>query len=133
MLAQFKKGIEQTVGAEDAQTHYDLGVAFKEMGLLDEAISEFQIALRGGDDRLKIFEELGQCFLLKKQYNIAVKVLSRAAQAEPDDEIELIGVYYHLGRAFEELGQRDKALDAYERVVGLDLNFQDVAQRMARL
>jgi len=133
LLAQFKKKLAESIAHDDIGSHYDLGLAFKEMGLVDEAIAEFQIALRAGDDRLKIFEELGQCFLLKKQYNIAVKVLSRAAQVEPDDEIELIGVYYHLGRAFEELGQRDKALDAYERVVGLDLNFQDVAQRMAGL
>jgi tetratricopeptide (TPR) repeat protein len=133
LLAQFKQKLAESIAHDDIGSHYDLGLAFKEMGLVDEAISEFQIALRAGDDRLKIFEELGQCFLLKKQYNIAVKVLSRAMQLDPDDESELIGVYYHLGRAFEELGQRDKALDAYERVLGLDLNFQDVAQRMAGL
>jgi tetratricopeptide (TPR) repeat protein len=133
LLAQFKQKISENVAHDDIGSHYDLGLAFKEMGLLDEAISEFQIALRSGADRLKIFEELGQCFLLKRQFNIAVKVLSRALQFEPDDEIELIGVYYHLGRAYEELAQREKALDAYERVVGLDINFKDVADRMARL
>jgi tetratricopeptide (TPR) repeat protein len=133
LLSQFKQKIAENVAHDDIGSHYDLGIAFKEMGLLDEAISEFQVALRGGDDRLKIFEELGQCFLLKKQFNIAVKVLSRALQFEPDDEIELIGVYYHLGRAFEELEDRSNALDAYERVVGLDINFKDVADRMARL
>jgi len=133
LLTQFKQKIAENVAHDDIGSHYDLGLAFKEMGLLDEAISEFQVALRAGDDRLKIFEELGQCFLLKKQYNIAVKVLGRALQFEPDDEIELIGVYYHLGRAFEELDDRPKALDAYERVVGLDINFKDVADRMARL
>jgi tetratricopeptide (TPR) repeat protein len=133
LLSQFKQKIAENVAHDDIGSHYDLGIAFKEMGLLDEAISEFQVALRGGDDRLKIFEELGQCFLLKKQFNIAVKVLTRALQFEPDDEIELIGVYYHLGRAFEELEDRSKALDAYERVVGLDINFKDVADRMARL
>lgn len=133
LLTQFKQKIAENVAHDDIGSHYDLGLAFKEMGLLDEAISEFQVALRAGDDRLKIFEELGQCFLLKKNYNIAVKVLSRALQFEPDDEIELIGVYYHLGRAFEELEDKAKALDAYERVVGLDINFKDVADRMARL
>lgn len=133
LLSQFKQKIAENVAHDDIGSHYDLGLAFKEMGLLDEAISEFQVALRAGDDRLKIFEELGQCFLLKKQFNIAVKVLSRALQFEPDDEIELIGVYYHLGRAFEELEDRPKALDAYERVVGLDINFMDVADRMAGL
>lgn len=133
LLAQFKEKLKESLSHDDIGSHYDLGLAFKEMGLLDEAISEFQIALRAGDDRLKIFEELGQCFLLKRQYNIAVKVLSRALQFEPDDEIELIGVYYHLGRAYEELGHRERAMDAYERVVGLDINFQDVSDRMARL
>ena len=133
LLQQFKQKIAENVAHDDIGSHYDLGLAFKEMGLFDEAINEFQIALRGGDDRLKIFEELGQCFLLKKQYNIAVKVLSRAMQFEPDDEIELIGVYYHLGRAYEELGHREKAIDAYERVVGLDINFKDVSARMAGL
>jgi tetratricopeptide (TPR) repeat protein len=133
LLAQFKKKIAENVAHDDIGSHYDLGLAFKEMGLFDEAIGEFQIALRAGDDRLKIFEELGQCFLLKRQFNIAVKVLARAMQFEPDDEIELIGVYYHLGRAYEELSQRDQAMDAYERVVGLDINFKDVADRMARL
>jgi len=133
LLAQFKQKIAEHVAHDDVGSHYDLGLAFKEMGLLDEAISEFQIALRAGDNKLKIFEELGQCFLLKKQFNIAVKVLSRAQQFTTDDEIELIGVYYHLGRAYEELGQRDNAIDAYERVVGLDLNFRDVTERMAQL
>ncbi|MEE8277547.1 MAG: hypothetical protein V3R89_02340, partial [Thermoanaerobaculia bacterium] len=46
ILQHFKQGIEETIGAEDYQSHYDLGVAFKEMGLLDEAIAEFQKALR---------------------------------------------------------------------------------------
>jgi len=127
LLAQFKKKIAENVAHDDIGSHYDLGLAFKEMGLFDEAIGEFQIALRAGDDRLKIFEELGQCFLLKRQFNIAVKVLSRAMQFAPDDEI------YHLGRAYEELSQRDQAMDAYERVVGLDINFKDVADRMSRL
>ncbi len=133
LLAQFKQKIAENVAHDDIGSHYDLGLAFKEMGLLDEAIGQFQVALRGGDDSLKIFEELGQCFLLKRQFNIAVKVLSRAMQFEPDDEIELIGVYYHLGRAYEELGQREKALDAYERVMGLDIGFKDVSERMASL
>lgn len=133
LLTQFKAKLAENVAHDDISSHYDLGLAFKDMGLLDEAIGEFQVALRAGDDRLKIFEELGQCFLLKKQFNIAVKVLSRALQFDHDDELELIGVYYHLGRAFEELDDRPKALDAYERVIGLDINFQDVADRMARL
>jgi len=133
LLSQFKEKLAEHIAHDDAGAHYDLGIAFKEMGLLDEAISEFQVALRGNGHRLKILEELGHCFFLKNHHNVAIKVLKRALELETDDELEMIGVYYYLGRAFEEQGQPEQARDAYERVVGLDINFQDVADRMARL
>jgi tetratricopeptide (TPR) repeat protein len=133
LLNQFKAKLLAHLPPDDAAAHYDLGLAFREMGLLDEAITVFQIAARAGHMRLKIFEELGQCFLDKKQYKIAEKVLRRALTLEHKDELELLGVYYHLGRACEALGQIDEARDAYERVLGMDINFQDVTERLSRL
>lgn len=133
LLNQFRAKLAEHVPEDDAGSHYDLGLAFKEMELYDDAISEFQIALRAGQDRLKVFEELGQCFIQKRQYNVAVKVLSRALQFEHRDEIELIGVYYFLGEAYERMGQAAQARDSYERVLGLDIRFRDVQQRVARL
>ncbi len=47
VFSQFKKGVEETVKPEDSDTHYDLGIAYKEMGLLDDAVHEFETALRG--------------------------------------------------------------------------------------
>jgi tetratricopeptide (TPR) repeat protein len=52
-LADFKRGIENNLAAEDFQAHYDLGIAFKEMGLVEEAIAEFQKALRSSEGRLR--------------------------------------------------------------------------------
>jgi tetratricopeptide (TPR) repeat protein len=133
LLAQFKSKVSESLDHADAGSHYDLGLAFKEMGLIDEAIGQFQIALRAGDERLKIYEELGQCFFLKEHHGVALKILQRALELQPDDELELIGVYYHLGRAAEATGRLDIARDAYERVLALDLEFQDTAARLARL
>jgi tetratricopeptide (TPR) repeat protein len=133
LLSQFKSKVQEHLPAEDAAAHYDLGLAFKEMGLIDEAIGEFQVALRAGHMRLKVYEELGDCFLQKEQFNIAEKVLTRALTLKFDDELELLGVYYHLGRTYEALGRRDQARDAYERVLGMDINFGDVTDRLARL
>jgi tetratricopeptide (TPR) repeat protein len=133
LLSQFKAKISEHVPTEDAAAHYDLALAYKEMGLVDEAIAEFQIALRAGRMRLKIYEELGECFLQKRQFNIAEKVLSRALETNHEDELELLGVYYHLGRAYEEMGRTEQARDAYERVLGMDIAFQDVAERLGRL
>lgn len=133
LLSQFKTKLAEHLPPEDAAAHYDLGLAFKEMGLIDEAISEFQVSLRAGQTRLKVFEELGDCFLQKEQFNIAEKVLRRGLEMDYDDELELLGVYYHLGRAYEGMGRSEDARDAYERVLGLDISFRDVSNRLARL
>jgi tetratricopeptide (TPR) repeat protein len=132
LLNQFKAKVSENLPTEDAAAHYDLALAFKEMGLLDEAIGEFQIAFRAERMRLKICEELGDCFLQKRQYSIAEKVLLRALQLKRGDDLELLGIYYHLGRTYEELGRIDEARDAFERVLALDINFQDVPQRLSR-
>jgi pilus assembly protein FimV len=89
--------------------------------------------MRDGRLKLKVYEELGDCFLQKEDFNIAEKVLRRALEVKYGDELELLGVYYHLGRAYEGLGDREKARDAYERVLGMDINFQDVAERLLAL
>jgi len=62
ILEQFKRGIDENLDTDDYEAHYDLGVAFKEMGLLDEAIAEFQKALREPDGRLRTSEALGIAF-----------------------------------------------------------------------
>lgn len=133
MLSQFREKVAEHVSQEDSESHYDLGLAFKEMGLVDEAIAEFQIAMRAGDERLKVYEELGQCFMMKEQYNIAAKLLSRGAQLPASDDTELLGVYYQMARCYEELGRTDEAREAYERVLGLDLSFRDAEERMRNL
>ena len=133
MLEQFRAKVTENVAPEDADDHYDLGLAFKEMGLIDEAIAEFQTALTAGEERLKVYEELGQCFVQKGQYLVAVKVFERALKVPHEAEEELLGVYYHLGQCYEELGRREDARVAYEKVLSIDETFADVPDRVARL
>lgn len=132
MLDAFKRGIEENLGEDDHQAHYDLGVAFKEMGLLDEAIGEFQKALRGADGRLRTAEALGQCFFEKGQFGIAETVLRRALE-EPGGDDEKIGLIYWLGRAFEAQGKRTEASASYERALAVDIRFMDLSERVQRL
>jgi tetratricopeptide (TPR) repeat protein len=132
-LSRFQARIDGQGGAEDAGDHYDLGIAFKEMGLIDEAIAEFQTALKDGEERLKVYEELGHCFILKGQYNVALKVFKRALQAPRQDDAELLGVHYFIGQCYEELGQRAEARAAYEKVLAIDPGFGDVPARVGRL
>ena len=131
MLRKFKQGIAENVEEEDHQSHYDLGVAFKEMGLLDEAISEFQKALRAPSNRVPTYEALGLCFIEKEQYPMAATILGRALHEQGVSENQLIGVLYLLGRCAQERGQRDAAIEYYQRVFVVDIQFQDVSERLA--
>jgi tetratricopeptide (TPR) repeat protein len=133
MLERFKQGIAENVSDEDHEAHYDLGVAYKEMGLLDEAIAEFQKALRGEEHRIRTFEALGQCFIEKGQYQIAVTILSRAPMEPGATDEQLVGVLYLMGYASEALQKWNDALAYYERVFAVDITFRDVNDRLAAL
>jgi len=133
MLRKFKQGIAENVAEEDHDSHYDLGVAYKEMGLLDEAIAEFQKSLRGPEHRVRTYEALGQCFLEKQQLQVAATILGRALNEPGVTDDQLVGVLYLLGYASEALMQWDAAVGYYQRVFAVDIRFRDAAQRLAAL
>ena len=133
MLKKFKAGVAENVDADDHESHYDLGVAFKEMGLLDEAIAEFQKALRAPDRRARTYEALGQCFMEKQQLPVALTILQRALGEPGVGDDQLVGVLYLLGYASEALQRRDDAVAYYQRVFAVDIQFRDVGDRLNAL
>ena len=133
MLKKFKQGVAENVDAEDYQSHYDLAIAFKEMGLLDEAIAGFQKALGSKKNRLPTYEALGECFLEKGQAKMASAILTRAITEADTSDDQLVGVLYMLGRAAEEQGDAARALEFYQRVFVIDIQFKDVNDRMAAI
>lgn len=133
MLRKFKQGVAENVDEEDYDSHYDLGVAFKEMGLVDEAIAQFQKALRGTQHRVRAHEALGQCFVDKGLWSVALTILERAVAEGRADDAQLVGVLYLLGVAYEELGRAGEALAAYQRVYAVDIGFRDVGPRLEAL
>ncbi|MDZ7631770.1 MAG: tetratricopeptide repeat protein [Gemmatimonadaceae bacterium] len=135
ILQEFRDGIEKTIPMDDADSHFDLGIAFREMGLIDDAIAEFQIASRSRLKRVESIEALGGCFLDKQEPAVARSLLSRALDdpsvAHGDDRLR--GVLYLLGLASEQLGAREDGLRYYQRVYAVDIRFRDVAARIQTL
>jgi tetratricopeptide (TPR) repeat protein len=131
MLRRFKQGISDNVDDEDHEAHYDLGVAYKEMGLLDEAIGEFQKALRGPSNRVRALEALGQCFVEKAQLPVAATILQRALLEQGVGDDSLVGVLYLLGTISEELHIFPDAKKYYQRVFAVDIQFRDIGARLA--
>jgi pilus assembly protein FimV len=133
ILEQFKRGIDENLDSDDYQSHYDLGVAFKEMGLLDEAIGEFQKALRATEGRLRTSEALGMAFFEKGQYPACEAVLRKAVESLEEAEEAKIGLLYWLGRSLEAQGKEADAIRSYERAMVVDIRFKDLSQRMQKL
>jgi hypothetical protein len=105
------------------------------MGLIDDAIAEFQVASRSRLKRVESIEALGGCFLDKHEPAVARTLLLRALDepsvANSDDTLR--GVLYLLGLASEALGAREDGLRYYQRVYAVDIRFRDVAARIQTL
>src|SRR5437867_3708437 len=133
MLARFKQGIDENIDEADFQSHYDLGIAFKEMGLLDEAIAELQKALRAPEGKLKSSEALGLCFIEKGAHVVAESILRRALELPASGDQDRLAILYWLGRALEAQGKKTEARELYGRAFAVDIRFMDVGERAKAL
>ena len=133
MLEKFKAGVAANVDEEDYDSHYDLGIAYKEMGLIDEAVAEFQKALRGATHRIRAYEALGQCFIDRNEHDVAITVLGRALREPGMEDEDLIGVLYLLGFASEGSKKPRDAAAYYQRVFAIDIDFRDVSKRLKQM
>jgi pilus assembly protein FimV len=124
---------------EDLETHYNLGIAFREMGLLEEAIGEFQKVAKA-TDRGKAFRYAMQCstllglaFMEKSQPSIAAIWYERALNTPGIDSESKLALRYDLGVAQESAGELDAALKSFSQVYAVNIDYRDVAERIASL
>ncbi len=135
MLETFKAGVAANVDESDSDSHYDLGVAYMEMGLFDEAIAQFQKAMRGDaspERRVRAYESLGQSFIEKNEYQVAISSLGGALKESGLNDTKLVGVLYLLGYASEKLELWQNAEGYYRRVFAVDIHFRDIDERLKR-
>ena len=124
---------------EDLETHYNLGIAFREMGLLDEAISEFQKVAKASE-RGRPFRYTMQCctllglaFVEKGQPAIAAIWYERALLTPNMDPESILALRYDLGMAQESAGEMEAALKSFSQVYAMNIDYRDVAERIAAL
>jgi tetratricopeptide (TPR) repeat protein len=133
IIDEFKAGVSSSISGDDHESHYDLGMAYMEMGLYDEAISEFQVASKGGPMELKCLEMIALCYLEKNEPASAARELNRALELPGHGPEETISIRYNLGTAFERLGSLDRALQHFEEVYLLNVDFLKVATKVREL
>jgi tetratricopeptide (TPR) repeat protein len=133
VFAQFKKGVEQQIGVEDTDTHFDLGIAYKEMGLLNDAIHEFELCIANQQRECMAHTMIGLCHLERADIPAAVAAFKRGLYAERKTDREEVGLYFELGRAYESMRDPQEALYYYEKVKKRDPKFLNVQDRIDAL
>lgn len=134
-------GFEETEAdnQSDYETHYQLGIAYKEMGLMEEAIHEFQAAIKlvSPTDGTKRFfyccNLLGHCFMEKGMPNIALMWYRRAMENADLTEEELQGLRYEIGNAYEAGGEPQRAVEFFEQIYAVNVEYRDVSERLSQL
>ncbi len=130
---------EQVSADEDYETHYNMGTAYKEMDLIDEAIQEFQAAAglaRPGDGTSRYFQccnMLGHCFVQKAMPRAAVIWFRKALESPGHAEEEYTALRYELGSVYEQMGDRHRALNMFTEVYGINVSYRDVAAKLKSL
>ena len=133
IFKEFREGVEKQLGAEDYDTRYNLGIAYKEMGLLDEAIAEFQLAKKDELRGLECCSMLGLCFMEKGMPDIAIKWFSKGLALPGRREEEYHGLRYDLAQAHEAANESERALELYKEIFNENARFRDVKDRVSAL
>jgi len=122
---------------EDLETHYNLGIAYREMGLLDEAIGEFQkvakAVQKGKPFRytMNCSTMLGLSFMDKGEPNIAALWYRRALEVPGLEDESILALRYDLGLALDAAGDSSAALDCFRQVYAANIEYRDVADRIS--
>jgi tetratricopeptide (TPR) repeat protein len=143
IFEQFRSdlGLEDTeeIDEGDYSTHYHTAIAYKEMGLMEDAIKEFQnaISLVEIDDETRRYFQcanlLGHCFMMKGMPNLAQTWFKRALETPNLDDDEIQALNYELASAYEASGEKEKAFQHFEQVYALDVDYRDIGQRIQNL
>ncbi len=133
IFEEFKKGISQEVSEEDYETHYNLGIAYKEMGLIDDAIKEFQVARNSPERKVHVLSMLGLCYMEKGLYSLAAETFEEALKNTKEQDETFWSIKFDLAESYEKMGEKDKALALYTEIYGWDSKFRGVDEKINTL
>lgn len=133
LLHQFQAGVREQIDVTDYETHYHLGIAYKDLGLYDEAIEELRLAASDAANRVRCAGPLGLTYLAKGEPEQAVEELLEGLAATQNGTEERWGVLYDLATAYEALGDAQKALEALQSIHSESPKFRDIRTRVRDL
>jgi tetratricopeptide (TPR) repeat protein len=137
VFQQFKQGVQQQISQTDAATHYDLGVAYREMGMFTDAITEFEVAGRDPNRECVCRSVIGMIHLQLGNVDAAIDAFLRGLEVRQKTREQEIALAYELADAYEARKSPEQALYYFKRVAQLEPTYRDprgaVQDRVRRL
>ncbi|WP_298435207.1 tetratricopeptide repeat protein [Geobacter sp.] len=133
LFSAFKKGVGEQLDQGDTETHYNLGIAYKEMGLYDDAIAEFRSASLDPQRRIDCITLQGICSREKGDYLQAEELFTGGLALSGLAEEEQLCLKYERALLREAMGACEQALLEYREIYALNSDFRDTVQKIARL
>jgi tetratricopeptide (TPR) repeat protein len=130
LLEQFKRKAAEEITVSDYEAHFDLGITYKEMGLIEEAMDAFKKSMKGERWTLKSTEMIGKCLEILEDYEKAERIYKKVLESKKYNEDETISFAYSLGDIFARQKEYKKALKEYKKVLRIDPEFQGVKERI---
>lgn len=131
LFSAFKKGVGEQLAHDDTESHYSLGIAYKEMGLFDDAIAEFQSAARDPRRLVDCITLQGICSREKGDAAKAEEYFRSGLAVKGITREERLCLTYELALLYEMIGDRERAWAGYREVAALNPAFRDVQRKVA--
>lgn len=132
-INEFKKVLDDQIDKNDTETHYSLGIAYKEMCLFDDAINEFQTASQAPQRRIDCLTLEGVCYRDKGDYAKAEEIFNNILAMQGVTGEEIVSLRYELAILFETVGRQKEALQLYRQVQSDNPGYRDAVKKIALL
>ncbi len=133
IVATFRENVKKKIGKKDYESHFNLGIAYLEQGLLDEAIEELELASQDQKKTIDCYSIISHCFKKKKEYKKSVEWLERALDISKEGTDQYFGLKYELASLYEEMKEKQRALNLYKEIRKWNPKYRDTENKIEGL
>jgi tetratricopeptide (TPR) repeat protein len=133
IVSEFKKEVDKRVDKEDYEIHYNLGIAFMEQGLDEEAIEAFKLASKDERRAMDCYSVIGNCYKQKEDYKEGIKWIEKGLALAEEGSTPFYALKYDLASFYEIMDESKKALKIYSEIKEWNADYRDISKKIKGL
>lgn len=133
IVSEFRDQVRKKVDTKDYETRFNLGLAYLEQGLIEEAIEEFLLASEDPARALDCYSIISKAYKQNNNFAEAQKWLEKSIELVKDGSAEHFALLYELASLYEDNGDRLKALDVFQRIKDWNPRYRDIRKKVSSL